>query len=73
MLDVEMQGSFLAFSKAVPVDRNSLFVLGGLDDTVPNKPNFSNRVIQVKDLPLSNYENALIGRERNPMLVRRGC
>ena len=56
-----MATNFFPFAKALEICNHSLLVLGGLDDTVPNKPMFSSRTLECAELPITNYESAVIG------------
>lgn len=37
--------------------------MGGLDDFIPKKPNFSARVILIAEVPVSSYDNLYAERE----------
>ena len=48
-------------------------VLGGLDDSIPNRPSFKSSAILISEVPVNSYENMYVEKKLPDMLHRRGC
>lgn len=62
-VDAQLSRPFLAFSQTVYLPNQDMIVMGGLDDCIPKKPNFSARVILIAEVPVSSYDNLYAERE----------
>ena len=47
--------------------------MGGLDDSVPNKPSFVNKVVSLTELPVNIYESVYSPTTLASMKTKRGC
>lgn len=68
-VEVKTDKMFLAFSRTVYLPNQDMIVIGGLDDSIPGKPSFSERAILVQELPVNSYENQYVQTTLKPMLI----
>ena len=71
--EAQMNDGFRPFSTTIYLPNQDLVVLGGLDDTVPNRPQFQSSVIMIQEQPVNSYENQYHEQRLPDMLERRGC
>ena len=71
--ECHMSDNFMAFSKSVYLPNQDILVMGGLDDSVPNKPSFVSKVISLTELPMNIYESVYSPTTLASMKTKRGC
>ena len=71
--ECHINDNFLAFSKVVYLPNQDSLVMGGLDDSVPNKPSFVNKVVSLTELPMNIYESVYSPTTLASMKTKRGC
>ena len=64
---------FFSFSTAVYTPNKNIYVIGGLNDLISDKPTFSARTVRVKEVPLNFIESKFEVREMEVMRLKRGC
>jgi len=69
----EISSLFNAFSALVTLPSHDLVVIGGLDDSVPNRPAFANSCFMIQEVPEDAYTNRYIEKHLPSMITRRGC
>ena len=73
MRKAETTHPFNAFSASVFLPSQDIAVIGGLDDSVPNKPSFTNKCLFVQELPVDSYQNRYVEKPVASMITKRGC
>ena len=48
-------------------------IIGGLDDSVPNRPSFKSSATLIHEVPVNSYDNKYVEKKLPDMLHRRGC
>ena len=69
----DVKAPFSAFSAAVYLPGQDIAIIGGLDDSVPNKPSFRSSVTLISEVPLNSYDNKYVEKRLPDMNIRRGC
>jgi hypothetical protein len=59
-VEVKCDKIYYAFSRAVYLPNQDMMVMGGLDDSIPDKPTFSERTILIQEVPINSYDNSYI-------------
>jgi len=73
MQKAEIAQPFNAFSASVFLPSQDIAVIGGLDDTIPNKPAFTNKCMLIQEMPVDSYQNRYIEKQLPSMITKRGC
>ena len=50
-----------------------IVIIGGLDDSVPNRPSFKSSATLIAEVPVNSYDNKYVEKKLPDMLHRRGC
>lgn len=69
----EISSLFNAFSSLVALPSHDLMVIGGLDDSIPNRPSFTNHCFLIQEVPEDAYTNRYVEKHLPSMITRRGC
>ena len=72
-VEVKTDKFYLAFSRIIYLPNQDMIVIGGLDDSIPSKPTFTERTILIQEIPVNSYDNIYIQSTLKPMQIMRGC
>ena len=70
--EVKTDKVFFALSRVVYLPNQDMIIIGGLDDSIPSKPTFTERTILIQEVPVNSYDNIYIQTTLKPMVIMRG-
>lgn len=59
-VEVKTDRIYLAFSRTVYLPNQDMIVIGGMDDSVPSKPIFTERALLIQEVPVNSYDNVYV-------------
>ena len=59
-VEVKTDRIYLAFSRTVYLPNQDMIVIGGMDDSVPSKPIFTERALLIQEVPVNSYDNIYV-------------
>jgi hypothetical protein len=71
--EVSMRGHFFPFSKIEYLSKNEFLVMGGLNDTVNDKPHFTDQVLKVTEVVVSPLKHFYAVNQVVNLNRHRGC
>ena len=70
---VKVDLPFFSFSSSVYSPNKMIYITGGLNDLISDKPTFSAWTTRIKEIPLNFIESKFDVREMEVMRLKRGC
>lgn len=71
--EITMKSHFYPFSSTVYLPNNDFLVMGGLNDSIVDKPCFTDQVLKISEIIITPLENLYTVSEYPHMIRSRGC
>ena len=72
-ISAHVRPEFLPFSKTVYLSNRDMLVIGGLNQEIPQKPQFSSQCMLLKEVELNDFERVYVPEQLCSMHTKRGC